>query len=364
MSTTALHPPETAASRPGGTAFAAAATGAPGATGGAAGPASFEALTASLKAAGEPTRLRLLAVLHKGELTVTELTSVLCQSQPRISRHLKLLQDAGLVDRIREGAWVFYRARERHPLNAAIVDLLPESALIKRDRERLLAVQAARAATAATYFEANAGDWDRLRALHVSEPEVEAAMRALLGEHRIGRVVDLGTGTGRMLELFAGQADELVGIDASRDMLTLARARIDQAGLAHARVRQGDLFELDLVEEPALAGGGDLVVLHQVLHFLADPKSALRAAAELVRPGGRLIVVDFAPHEEEFLRTEHAHRRLGFSESEMRGYLEDAGLAVTAVRHLSPAPGAGRLTVSIWLAGRSHSPAQHEEAAQ
>lgn len=329
----------------------------------------FERLTLALKTAGEPTRLRLLAILSIGDLTVTELTQALGQSQPRISRHLKLLQEAGLVSRFREGSWVFYRAETAHPLIGSILDWSKQDPVLERDRVRLAQVREARNVQAAEYFRTHAAEWDHLRSLHVSEQEVEAALRAVVGTEPIDTLVDLGTGTGRMLELFGPQAKQALGLDREREMLNLARTNLDRAGLLHARVRQGDLFDLDLLDEPALTGGADLVVLHQVLHYFDDPRAALARAQALLKGEGRLLIVDFAPHGLETLRTDHAHRRLGFSEGEMHGWLESLGLTVEAVRRLD-APSAlggeaggasgassgalakenGTLAILIWLA--------------
>ena len=307
----------------------------------------LDSVLGALTAAGEPTRLRLLALLCDAELTVSELVAILGQSQPRISRHLKLLVEAGLVERHREGAWVFLLVAQsgpaarlaRHIVNSIAFD----DPVLFADRARLEEVRLARAEQAATYFATHAANWDELRAMHVAEEKVETAIREAVEAAPIGNLLDVGTGTGRMLELLAPQANRALGIDQSPQMLGIARDRLERAGLRNTQLRQGDIFAL-----PAERNGYDLVVLHQVLHYLDDPSRALREAARTLRPGGRLLVVDFAPHQEESLRAAHAHRRLGFAHDEIAGFMVEAGLDVTMTRDLAP-DGAGSLTVSLWM---------------
>ena len=312
--------------------------------------AALSAVLAALEAAGEGTRLRLLALLAEAELTVTELVTILGQSQPRVSRHLKLMVEAGLIERHREGAWAFFLLNTHGAaggLACTIVERLDRAdPVLAADFARLAEVRAARAQHASRYFAAQAGNWDAIRSLHVPEARVEAALRGLVGKAPLHAFLDLGTGTGRMLELIAPVADRAVGVDQSPAMLGLARARVEAAGLRHVSLRQGDIYAV-----PVERGGYDLALVHQVLHFLDDPARALREAARTLRPGGRLIVIDFAPHAEEFLRAEHAHRRLGFAREEVEGFLRDAGLEAVTHQLLTPAPGeAGKLTVSLWLA--------------
>ncbi len=311
-------------------------------------PLSFAPALAALEAAGEGTRLRLLSLLAEAELTVTEIVSILGQSQPRVSRHLKLLVEAGLIERHREGAWAFFAGAARSPVAGWAADLVrrldPADPVLAADRARLAEVRASRNAAADRYFATQAGQWDRLRALHIPEERVEAAVLDAVGPGPFRAVLDLGTGTGRMLELLAPRADRAVGIDANRAMLTLARSRIERGGHRNAQVRQGDLYAL-----PVERDGYDLVLLHQVLHFLDDPSRALKEAARALRPGGCLAVVDFAPHADETLRDHHAHRRLGFARPEVEGFLRDAGLAVEGTRDLEArADEPGKLTVTIW----------------
>lgn len=315
----------------------------------------FDALNTALKAAGEATRLRVLVLVAQAELTVSDLTQILRQSQPRISRHLKLLVEAGLVERFREGSWAFFRIAEHGGsadlARALIARLDPQDPVAVRDRERLSAVRRARAAAAQDYFRSHAAQWDRIRKLHAADEAVEAAIVSALSERPFRSLLDLGTGTGRILELFGPHIERGLGIDLSLDMLALARERVERAGLRHCSVRQGDIYDLAVP-----AGSFDVVIVHQVLHFLDDGGRAIREAARVLAPGGRLLVVDFAPHDLEFLRDEHAHRRLGFSQDTVEQWIAGAGLETTAHRSLAPEPGSdGKIAVSLWL-GRDPRP--------
>jgi ubiquinone/menaquinone biosynthesis C-methylase UbiE len=303
-----------------------------------------------LKAAGEETRLRLLALLAEAELTVTELTDILRQSQPRISRHLRLLAESGLVVRFREGSWAFFRLAE-HGTKAELARVLaaqldPDDPVMARDRERLAQVRTARATAAQGYFRAHAAEWDRIRRLHAADAAVEAEIQAVLADRPFRSMLDLGTGTGRMLELLGPELDRGLGIDLSLDMLALARARLDRAELRQCSVRQGDIYDLALPRNSF-----DVVIVHQVLHYLDDGARAIREAARVLRPQGRLLVIDFAPHEHEFLREEHAHRRLGFAEETVSQWLEQAELDVISHHSVAPDAGSeGEIAVSLWLA--------------
>jgi ubiquinone/menaquinone biosynthesis C-methylase UbiE/DNA-binding transcriptional ArsR family regulator len=320
---------------------------------------SMEQLLTSLRAAGEPTRLRILAILALGELTVSELTQVLSQSQPRISRHLKLLADAGLVQRHPEGSWVFYRLHEGTPVSGVLAQIIrhipEEDHDILRDRERFNEVRQSRAERAQNYFAANAASWDDLRARHIPETAVEEKIAHQLQAHsgEMDLLVDLGTGTGRMLEIFGHRAHRAIGFDVSPDMLTLARSKLDEVGAKNCQVRQGDCANVPLEDNVA-----SVVILHQVLHFLDDPQRALNEAARILAPGGCVLIADFGPHEMESLRDDHAHRRLGFGDGDMRAMLAQSGLQVGETQSLSPEPasGAQALTVAMWQAQKPNQP--------
>jgi len=320
---------------------------------------------AVLKSAAEPTRLRLLALLAQGELNVKDLTRVLGQSQPRISRHLKLLGEAGLVERAPEGSWVYFRlaqAGEGGELARLVLEVVDRSdPILVRDRRRAETLREERERAAQAYFQAHAGEWDSIRALHVAEAEVEAAISQVLGEGPFGLFVDLGTGTGRMLELFRDRYQRGLGIDLSPAMLAYARAKLERAGLPNAQVRQGDIYDLALPDNAA-----DVVLMHQVLHFLSDPQHAVREAARVLAPGGRLLIVDFAPHDLEFLRDQFAHERLGIADAQVTQWLADSGLQLLQRRDLAPAAEGGteKLTVSMWLAGRLGGSAVQASGAQ
>ncbi len=307
----------------------------------------MDSLLAGLKAAAEPTRLRILALCAHGELSVSDLTAILGQSQPRVSRHLKLLSEAGLLDRFREGTFARFRLAERGAgaeLGRTLVDLVPpDDAGLALDLKRLAALKEDRAAAAAAYFRDNAGRWDELRALHIPDSEVERVLAGLLPGDDLGDLVDLGTGTGRMLVVLGGRAHRAVGIDLSREMLAVARANLERAGLRHAQVRQGDLYQLPLPD-----AAFDIAVMHQVLHFVEDPADALAEAARVLRPGGRLLIADFAPHGLDGLRAEHAHRWLGFADAEVAGWLRLAGCTAEPPIALP----SDRLTVMVWPARR------------
>jgi ArsR family transcriptional regulator len=304
-----------------------------------------ERVVGALRAAGETTRLRALALLTEGELAVGELALALGQSQPRVSRHLKLLTEAGLVERAPEGAWVFYRlprasSTERHFADAALAMLDPDDPVLAQDAARLEAIRHDREAAAAAYFERNAADWDRVRALHLPEADIDSAILSAAGQGPFDLMVDVGVGQGRMIQLFADRVRRAEGFDTSRQMLAIARASLDD--LKKATVRFGDAYA-----PPVERAAADLVTIHQVLHFLSDPARALGEAARLLKPGGLLLIVDFAPHALEFLREGHAHRRLGFSEAEIEDWCDAAGVGDLKQTSLAPkSPGA--LTVKIW----------------
>jgi ubiquinone/menaquinone biosynthesis C-methylase UbiE/DNA-binding transcriptional ArsR family regulator len=324
---------------------------------------SFAELNGALKAAGEATRLRILALVAEAELTVSDLTAILRQSQPRISRHLRLLSEAGLVDRFREGSWAFFRLAERGEGAELARELIgrldPADTTIARDRERLIAVRTQRNDLAQEYFARHAVEWDRIRQLHVPDEKVEQAIADALSGVEIRTLLDLGTGTGSMLELLGPGIERGLGLDLSRDMLAFARARLDRVGLKNCSVRQGDIYDLALPKDSF-----DVVVIHQVLHFLDDGGRAITQAARVLRPGGRLLVVDFAPHDLEFLRDQHAHRRLGFAPETVTQWMTSAGLDLVSQSDLTPEPGSeAKIAVSLWL-GRDKRIAVAEPATR
>jgi len=307
----------------------------------------LDALVDVLKTAGEPTRFRLLALLGASDLTVTDLTEILGQSQPRISRHLKLLGEEALIDRYQEGAWAYFRLKHEGKAATLVRTLLAAASeddpVLLRDSERLSTVKRLRAERAQAYFSRNAAEWDALR-LHVSDAAVEAALLKLVGTTPIDTLLDLGTGTGWILQLLSNHYRHAIGIDASRDMLAVARANLDKSGIVKASVRHGDILNLPLEGQDF-----DLVTIHQVLHFLDQPELAIAEAARVLRPGGRLLIVDLAPHTLEYLRDEHAHVRLGFSHQVMAEWLEKVGLEVEQAIDLGSGK-EGALTATVWLA--------------
>lgn len=316
-------------------------------------------LVALLKAAGETTRLRLVALLMRGELSVKDLTEILEQSQPRVSRHLKLLADAGVVERYAEGAWAYYRLMDAAPVTGLIAwieaTLARDDPQTREDARRLEAVRAAHDERAAAYFATVADSWDLLRNLHVPESAVEAAILEVVGDRQVDLLLDLGTGTGRMLELLADRYRKGIGIDSSREMLAVARSKLALAGVTHAQVRLGDILDIDINGARA-----DLVVLHQVLHYFDDPARVLTQARQVMQPGGAIVVVDFAPHDLEFLRTHHAHRRLGLSAQQMDLWARAADLEVARYQDFPNGTGTEGLTVCVWLL-RDAQPAEKQE---
>src|SRR5215470_4747314 len=309
--------------------------------------ASMDELLAVLRAAAESTRLRLLLLCARGELTVSELAQILGQSQPRVSRHLKLLCDAGLLDRFREGSWVFYRLSSGTAASGLVRQLVGACGegdrTVALDLQRLAAIKRQRAEVAAAYFRENAAQWDEIRSLYIDEREVEAALGDIIVASGPGDLIDIGTGTGRMLEVLGPQVGHALGIDQSREMLAVARVNLERAGLATGTVRLGDMYQLPLPD-----GCFDAAIIHQVLHYAERPGDAIFEAARVLRPNGILVVVDFAPHTLEFLREEQAHRRLGFADGEVAEWCRAAGLEPAPARHLPGDP----LTVVVWTAFR------------
>jgi ArsR family transcriptional regulator len=295
------------------------------------------------QALADPTRLRIVALLRLMELSVGELAQVLGQSQPRVSRHLKILADADMLERRKEGSWVFLTLgdAERVAPLFAVIDGWADAgtrALFASDAARTESIRAERAEAANRYFAGHAAIWDQIRSLHVAESEVERAIDQALGRRPLGRLVDVGTGTGRMIELFGPRATQAIGIDRSSEMLRLARVKLEAAGI-HSSLRQGDMYALPLADQSA-----DTIVVHQVLHYAHSPAAAIAEAARVLAPGGTLLVIDFAAHEREELRERDAHIRLGFEDEVMAGWFVAAALEVDHVQHLE----GGELTVTLW----------------
>ncbi len=313
-----------------------------------------------IRALADPTRLRIMRLLGVMELAVGELAQVLGQSQPRVSRHVGILCDAGLAERHREGSWVFLRAPDLSgPDGNRVVDAVAHllataeqedaefSAKCGEDRRQLAAIRASRDENAASYFATHAQDWDQLRSLHSPDQQVEDQLLKALGEEPLGNVLDIGTGTGRMAELFAPRSASIVALDKSLDMLRVARAKLQHLPAGGAELVQGDFANL-----PFAAQRFDTVLLHQVLHFAQDPAAALAEAARVTKPGGRIAIVDFASHGREELRDRYAHVRLGFGDKAMAALLAESGYKAGTPISLQ----GGELVVKIWLGERSSAP--------
>lgn len=317
---------------------------------------------AIFKALADPTRLRIARLLSAMELAVGELAQVLGQSQPRVSRHVGILCDAGLAERRREGSWVFLRSTSgtegSGPVIEAIDRLLAIAELensefadtCEADRRKLAAIRSAREESAEGYFARHAGEWDELRALHSPDVQVEERLVAALGETPLGALLDIGTGTGRMAELFADKAERIVALDKNLEMLRVARAKLQHLPTARIELVQGDFADLPIAE-----ASFDTVILHQVLHFAQDPERALAEAARVIRPGGRIAIVDFASHDREELRDRHQHARLGFTDRQMQGLLRGAGFSARDPIALD----GGELTVKIWIGKRRETPSDN-----
>src|SRR6056297_1482280 len=282
----------------------------------------------AFKAIADPSRLRLLALCARGELTVTELTEVVGQSQPRVSRHLKVLCAAGLLDRFREQNWVYYRL----PLGGSgaqlarnLVRLLPgDDPALRLDRERLERIFARRAAQVRRSAPGDA----------VPTPAgVDARITDLMAGEALGELLDIGTGTGRMLRLLGVSADMAVGIDISREMLVLARSNLHAAGLDHLSVRQGNMYQLRFADESF-----DTVTIDQVLYQADQPADVLREAARVLRPGGRLLLVEFLTGADAVEEAAAAPGALSITRSRLASWCADAGLQPEVAEQLTARP--------------------------
>ena len=314
-------------------------------------------LAALFQALADPTRLRILALLRVMELSVGELAQLLGQSQPRVSRHVRILSDSGLVGRRKEGSWVYLQLAEPNRTEGLFklskgIDFDAEQ-LFAADAARLDVIRQDRAEAARRYFEAHAATWDSIRSLHIADAEIERAITSLLTDRPIGALLDIGTGTGRMLELFAPKAKSAIGIDRSSEMLRLARVKLEEAGISGASLRQGDMYALPLGDRSS-----DSIILHQVLHYAQQPGAAIAEAARVLAPGGRLLVIDFAQHDRAELKEQDAHLRLGFADDAMRGWFSAAGLDLDRIERL----GGGELSVILWR-GVKPAAAREERAA-
>lgn len=308
-------------------------------------------------ALADPSRLRIVSLLREMELSVGELAHVLGQSQPRVSRHVRILSDCGLIGRHKEGSWVYLGLVAGEPTASvltAIEGLADHEARAQfsADSARLDSVRADRAEAARRYFEAHAATWDSVRSLHIDEDKVERAIEQALADRPLGTLVDIGTGTGRMLELFAPRADRAVGVDRSSEMLRLARVKLEHAGIAGASLRQGDMYSLPLPDRSA-----DSIILHQVLHYAQQPGAAIAEAARILAANGRLLVIDFAQHDRAELREQDAHLRLGFADDAIRGWFAAAGLGVDRIDRLE----GGELTVILWRGVKGPAPSARQE---
>jgi ubiquinone/menaquinone biosynthesis C-methylase UbiE/DNA-binding transcriptional ArsR family regulator len=293
-------------------------------------------------ALADPTRARILLLVRDLQLSVGELADILDQSQPRVSRHVRILAEAGLVRRHKEGAWVFVGAGERRildPVHALVEAIAAGTDPIAVERGRLAQVRSERQQRIDQWFAANAGEWDLLRQLGGERASVEAALVSAAARPSVGRLLDIGTGTGRILELLASAADTATGIDRSPEMLRMARGKLAAAGN-----QQADLLQADMRALPFADASFDTVTLHHVLHFADDPQAVVAEAARVVAPGGKLILADYAPHQREELRSRYQHSRLGFDEATLAGFLSKAGLSASL---LSAHPGP-ELSVILW----------------
>ena len=305
-------------------------------------------LLTALRAAAENTRLRILSILRNSELTVSELVEVLGQSQPRVSRHLKLLCGSGLLQRYQEGAWVFHRLSDSGSgakMAHGIIDMIDiDDPEYTQDRERLKSIKARNAARAAEYFRNNAAEWDSIRQMAVPDRDIEKILVDTLEANNRGLFLDLGTGTGRMLQIFSPYFQRGIGIDQSREMLQVARSNLDSAGVTNCTVRQNDINSLPLENTSV-----DVITIHQVLHYLDQPESVFRESARVMKPGAQLIVVDFLPHDLEFLREKHAHLRLGISDQALMSWAQNCGLVVMGCDYFHPDnAGTDSLSIGIW----------------
>ncbi len=302
-----------------------------------------------MRALADPTRLRIVLLIRQLELSVGEVVQILGQSQPRVSRHIRILDEAGIAIRRKEGSWVFLRPGPALTCGAldpvfAMSDT-SETRIVQRDLAKLSEVRSARANMAADYFAAHASEWDMLRSLHIADTEVELAMQNILKVAPLGRVLDIGTGTGRMMELFAPDALRFVAVDNNSEMLRVARAKLTGEGMDRATAARVEIMLGDFNALPLDDASFDTILFHQVLHYAQAPERVIAEAARVLAPSGRMMIVDFAAHDREELRTVHAHARLGFSDHLIKSAFEVNGVRLAHHVELD----GGALAVKIWM---------------
>lgn len=280
----------------------------------------------ALRAIAEHTRLRILLLCAHGELTVGDLSEILEQSQPRVSRHLKLMHEAGVLERHQEGQSVWFRAVTAGPLASLVRETVDQVSHDdehhKHDLARLRLVTDTWEVQAQSYFRKHYARWDEVRRGLIDEATVDAALRDRFAETEAETLLDVGTGTGHVLRLLGPEITEGVGIDVSRDMLLAARAAIHNEGLPHCQVRQGDMRKL-----PFENGSFDALSLHLVLHYAEHPNDVISECGRVTAPGGWIFLVDFGPHERRDFTRQHGHRWPGFADDSVRQWLAGAGFA-------------------------------------
>lgn len=282
-------------------------------------------ITKYCKALSDETRARLVNVLLEYELNVGEIVQVMEMGQSRISRHLKILSESGLVDVRRDGLWAFYRASEEGP-GRLFLDgmhaLLAEEADLKRDTNRAEKVIRERTAATRQFFDDIAPEWDRMTAEVLGELDLGREIQSRLP--KCSCAADIGCGPGDMLEIMSRSSKTVIGVDNSPKMLELAEERFSED--ARMSLRIGEMTHLPLRDWEA-----DCTVMSLVLHHLARPLDAIKEAGRVLKIGGRLIIAEFDQHENELMRSEYGDRRLGIPREKMTGWLKQARFTVNAV---------------------------------
>lgn len=290
----------------------------------------------TLKALADPTRLQLLLLLGQSELTVQELTEILGMGQSRISRHLKILAEAGLVAVKRQGTWGYYRQGLDNPLFAeiwpALRNRLQANPAQLEFQRRLAAVLEGRRRRSADFFERHARQWDALASRVLPMANYRPALEAALPNCRL--LLEVGLGTGGLLPVLRQRAERVVGVDQSQAMLQQASLRLARLQLDGVDLRLGEMTHLPLADAEA-----DAVVLNMVLHHAPQPERVFRELARVVAPGGRVLVADLQRHEQEWVREDIADQWLGFEQAELRGWLESSGLEFEEYLPIAGTPG-------------------------